>query len=53
VPIGDKRDDAGAERGAGRHVGGRLSGDGLGRAVTSGKLIRVVTGLIADSSTWS
>ena len=36
VKIGDERDDAGAERGAGRHVGGRLGGDGIAAAATIG-----------------
>jgi hypothetical protein len=36
VKIGDERDDAGAERRAGRHVRGRLGGDGIAAARTIG-----------------
>ena len=43
VQIGDKCDCAGAERGTGWHVGGRLSRDGLPR----------LFGLILGTSTWS
>src|SRR5262249_46014217 len=41
MQIRDERDDAGAEWGAGRHVGGRLGGDGLA-AVRTITLVQVV-----------